>query len=143
MERLLIFRAAASRGGWIGLCLLATLLAIEIALVAVVVRGPVGPLVAVLGLCALALVPLAGCGVFLGLSALTVSTLRAEGLMLPWAGGLRAALLAGAWAWSASLAFGILRRTSAPASRIALAMAAMGAAGAMAAGSWALLFWPA
>lgn len=89
-----------------------------------------------------ALVPLAGCGVFLGLSAVTVSTLRAEGLALQWVGEARAGLLAGAWIWSLWLARGILRRAAASRLRRALAIGLMAAGGTLAAASWALLFWP-
>ncbi len=88
-----------------------------------------------------AFIPLAGCGVFLGLSALTVSTLRAEGVAMQWVQEARAVLLSGAWLWSAWLARGILRREPAPALRVALATAAAGAAGAAAASSWVFLFW--
>lgn len=53
------------------------------------------------------LVPIAGCGVFLGLSALTVTMLRAEGLALAFVGTIRGFLLAGAAAWSIGLAWRI------------------------------------
>ena len=46
------------------------------------------------------LIPLAGCGVFLGLSALSVTLLRAEGFALQWIGFARIGLLAGAFLWS-------------------------------------------
>jgi hypothetical protein len=46
----------------------------------------------------------AGCGVFLGLSALTVTLLRAEGLPLQWVNAVRLALIAGASLWSLWLA---------------------------------------
>lgn len=88
-----------------------------------------------------ALTPLAGCGIFLGLSALTVYTLRAEGVAMQWTQEARAVLLSGAWLWSAWLARGILRREPAPPLRIALATTAMVAAGAAAASSWVFLFW--
>jgi polyferredoxin len=88
-----------------------------------------------------ALVPVGGCGVFLGLSALTVSLLRSEGLALPWVGSLRAALLTGAWFWSVCLATRILRRLRVSPPRIALAASVMAAAGALATAGWALMFW--
>jgi hypothetical protein len=88
-----------------------------------------------------ALVPIGGCGVFLGLSALTVSILRSEGLALPWTGSLRAALLTGAWFWSVWLARGILRRLPASPPRVALATSVMAATGALATAGWASLFW--
>ena len=46
------------------------------------------------------LIPIAACGVFLGLSSLTVTMLHAEGLTLNFVGALRAFLLAGASLWS-------------------------------------------
>lgn len=88
-----------------------------------------------------ALTPLAGCGVFLGLSALTASLLRAEGVALHWVGDVRAALLPGAWLWSVWLAGGILRRASLPSWRLALAVLPMAAAAGLAAASGIALFW--
>jgi hypothetical protein len=58
---------------------------------------------------ALGLVPLAGIGLFLGLSMMTATHLRAEGAALDWLPGLRAALLAVGVAWSAWLGFGLLK----------------------------------
>jgi 4Fe-4S binding domain len=60
-----------------------------------------------------ALVPLAGVSVFIGLSALTVTLLRAEGLPMHWAGWARAGLLMLGMAWSARLAWGIGRERGA------------------------------
>jgi hypothetical protein len=51
-----------------------------------------------------ALTPLAGCGVFLGLSALTVSMLKTEGLVLHWLPQARMLLLGLAAAWTIWLA---------------------------------------
>ena len=51
------------------------------------------------------LIPLAGAGVFLGLSATTLSLLRAEHVSLWWATDLRIAILAVANLWSAWLAW--------------------------------------
>ena len=56
-----------------------------------------------------ALIPLGGCGVFLGLSATTVAMLRAEHLSLGWVSPLRLVLLAGATAWTMWLAFKIAK----------------------------------
>lgn len=53
------------------------------------------------------LIPIAGCGVFLGLSGITVTMLRAEGFELGFVGPLRAALLGGAAVWSVVLAWKI------------------------------------
>lgn len=87
------------------------------------------------------LVPLAGCGVFLGLSALTVSGLRAEGMTLRWVDGAREALLLGAWIWSLWLARGILRREATSRLRLVLAMAPLAGAGMLAVAGWVFLFW--
>ena len=59
---------------------------------------------------ALALVPLAGVGVFLGLSMLTVTLLRGEGITLPGVTGLRIALLALGACWSLWLAIRMIGR---------------------------------
>ena len=49
---------------------------------------------------AMTLIPLAGISVFLGLSMLTLTQLRAEGVVFPWVGGARAALLVMGLGWS-------------------------------------------
>src|SRR5205814_6537329 len=49
------------------------------------------------------LIPLAGAGVFLGLSALTVTQLRMDGIALPYVGAARAAMLAAASLWCITL----------------------------------------
>ncbi|HXH01833.1 MAG TPA: 4Fe-4S binding protein [Candidatus Competibacteraceae bacterium] len=88
-----------------------------------------------------ALVPLAGCGLFLGLSALTVTLLRDEGLLLLWVSPLRATLLAGATLWTLWLGWRIgARYTATPARRIAV-VALLGGACALIDYGWALLFW--
>jgi polyferredoxin len=87
------------------------------------------------------LIPMAGCGVFLGLSALTVTMLRAEGVPVGVVGPLRALFLAGATLWCVMLAWRITgARTTARARRVA-ATAAMGGAVATGLASWVLLFW--
>lgn len=86
------------------------------------------------------LVPLAGCGVFLGLSALTVSLLRAEGFDLPWVGIARAALLAGATAWCVWLAWRIAGRSVHGVARLGATMA-VAVAALVGDASWTLLFW--
>jgi len=86
------------------------------------------------------LIPIAGCGVFLGLGGLTVSMLRAEGFALAFIGVLRAFLLAGAACWSIALAWQIAgRATTSVLRRLA---AAMGVACAVLIGaaSWLLLW---
>jgi len=87
-----------------------------------------------------ALVPLAAAGVFLGLSALTVSLLRSEGLTLAWVGPARMALLAGAGTWSLWLAWRIAGLSATGTRRVA-ATAAVGLAVALAVAGWAHLFW--
>src|SRR4029450_2481586 len=50
-----------------------------------------------------ALIPLAGLGVFLGLSSLTVTLAKAEGIGLAWVPWVRGMLLAAGAGWSAYL----------------------------------------
>ncbi|PSC06281.1 hypothetical protein SLNSH_03045 [Alsobacter soli] len=88
-----------------------------------------------------ALIPIAGCGVFLGLSALTVTILRADGFELGFVGPLRAALLAGASLWSLTLAWGIARLQPVGAARRFAGVAAVGVAVTVGAVSWGSLFW--
>jgi hypothetical protein len=89
---------------------------------------------------AYALIPLAGTGAFLGLSMLTVTLLRAEGLVLAWVSGARAALLTAAVGWSAWLAWRMLVKTRAPAWRRGLAFAGVLAGMALPAGMWFIQF---
>jgi polyferredoxin len=58
---------------------------------------------------ALGLTPIAGLGLFLGLSMMTATHLRAEGATLAWLPGLRAVLLAIAVAWSAWLGWRLIK----------------------------------
>ncbi|MDA8255506.1 MAG: 4Fe-4S binding protein [Betaproteobacteria bacterium] len=58
---------------------------------------------------ALGLVPLAGIGLFLGLSMMSATHLRAEGIYLGWLTPLRAALLVIGLSWSAWLGWQLLR----------------------------------
>jgi hypothetical protein len=60
-----------------------------------------------------ALIPVAGAGVFLGLSATTLSLLRAEHVSLWWAQDVRIAILALSNVWSVWLAWRVARRYSA------------------------------
>ncbi|MGE5540636.1 MAG: 4Fe-4S binding protein [Gemmatimonas sp.] len=87
-----------------------------------------------------ALIPLAGCGVFLGLSSLTVTILRADGIRLHWVNDARAAFLAGAAAWSLVLAWRIAGRYAHGIRRI-LSVAAVASAVALGVASWVVLFW--
>jgi hypothetical protein len=86
------------------------------------------------------LVPLAGCGVFLGLSALSVTMLRHEGFALHWVGSARAALLVGAALWSIWLAWRV-SGLSAPGISRGLATACVALATGFGVGGWALMFW--
>jgi polyferredoxin len=88
-----------------------------------------------------ALIPLGGCGVFLGLSSLTVTMLRAEGLSLGFVGFLRAALLCGAGFWSMLLAWKIAGVYTRSALLRCCAVAAFAVSVAASAASWASLFW--
>jgi polyferredoxin len=87
------------------------------------------------------LLPIAGCGVFLGLSALTVTMLRTEGFELAFITPLRIALLAGAALWSCALCWQIAGAHVASRVRQAVAVGACGAAIAIGVATWALLFW--
>ena len=57
---------------------------------------------------ALGLLPLAGIGLFLGLSMMSATHLRAEGIALDWLTPLRAALLVAALGWSAWLGWKLI-----------------------------------
>jgi polyferredoxin len=87
------------------------------------------------------LIPIAGCGVFLGLSAMTLTQLRADGVSLGFVPPLRIALLVGSSLWSVALAWSVTglyaRRVLA---RVA-ATAAVGVAVAVSAFNWILMFW--
>lgn len=87
-----------------------------------------------------ALVPLAGCGVFLGLSALTVTLLRSEGLALRWVGDVRAALLVGASLWAIWLAWRVAGLSAKGGSR-AVATLCVALAALLSDAGWGLLFW--
>lgn len=61
---------------------------------------------------AMGLTPLAGVGLFLGLSMMTVNHLRAEGVLLPWLPWARGVLLGLGILWSLRLGHGLLRFAS-------------------------------
>jgi polyferredoxin len=86
------------------------------------------------------LVPLAGCGVFLGLSALSVTLLRSEGIALHWVGAARLALLSGAALWSVFLAWRIAGLSATGLRRMATT-SCVALAAFFACSGWALLFW--
>lgn len=91
------------------------------------------------------LIPLAGSGVFLGLSGLTVSLLRTEGVATGWVAFARAAVLAGAAFWSTGLAWRVAGlateglATNGP--RRMLVTGCVGMAVALSVAGWADLFW--
>ena len=88
-----------------------------------------------------ALIPLAGAGVFLGLSATTLSLLRAEHVPLDWASTARVAILCVFNAWSAWLAWRVTGRYSQRLWQRGLAMLGFAAALAVVDGAWWLMFW--
>ena len=88
---------------------------------------------------AYALIPLAGLGVFLGLSSLTVTLAKAEGWPLGAVPAIRVAVLGAGAAWSLSLAWRQLADVADRASRLR-AFAACAIAVAVVVAAWALLF---
>jgi polyferredoxin len=86
------------------------------------------------------LIPIAACGVFLGLSSNTLTMLRAEAIDLPHIQEGRAVLLAAATIWSLTLAWRVAGLSAGGLRRI-LATAFVGAAAGVAVANWALLFW--
>jgi polyferredoxin len=87
------------------------------------------------------LIPIAACGVFLGLSATTLAQLRADGLSLAFVAPLRVALLAGASLWSLSLGWSVAGRYSRSLAARSAATAGVGAAVAVSVMNWVLMFW--
>lgn len=87
------------------------------------------------------LIPIAGCGVFLGLSAITVTQLRAENLGLYWVNDARAILVAGACVWSLWLIWSIAGRYTVSLLRRLACLAAGALAIACGAVHWIMLFW--
>ena len=87
------------------------------------------------------LIPIAACGVFLGLSAMTVTMLRAEGVPSGFVGPLRGGLLGGAALWSIVLGWkiaGLATRRFLPQLAATLCVALAASIGVA---SWVLLFW--
>lgn len=101
--------------------------------------GP-GPALRRLHHMAQGLLPVAGCGVLLGLSAQTVNLLRAEGLALPWVNDARTAALAFAGAWSLHLIWRVAGRYRQGVERIwATGLATVSVV--VGTVPWVLLFW--
>ena len=88
-----------------------------------------------------ALIPVAGIGVFLGLSAVTLTLLRGEGIVLHWVQPLRLALLVAASLWSLRLGWGVLRAWGLPRARAAGALLPVAVALAWVGSAWGWLFW--
>ncbi|MBS4095259.1 MAG: 4Fe-4S binding protein [Sulfuricella sp.] len=86
------------------------------------------------------LIPLGGCGIFLGLSALTISQLSAEGLQFDWLPSARGVLLGIAALWSMALAAGMLRRETSATCRIGANLAVAGAVAGVITPWWFLFF---
>ncbi|MEJ0092140.1 MAG: 4Fe-4S binding protein [Methylocella sp.] len=87
------------------------------------------------------LIPIAACGVFLGLSATTVSLLRAEGVSFGFLSLLRAAMLAGAAIWSVALSWSIAGRWTKNSLARSAATSCVALAVSIGVFSWVLLFW--
>ncbi len=87
------------------------------------------------------LIPIAACGVFLGLSAITVTMLRAEGFAFGFVGPLRALLLGGAAVWSIVLAWKIAGLATANYLRRFAATFCVALAASIGAASWVVFFW--
>jgi polyferredoxin len=88
-----------------------------------------------------ALIPLAGCGVFVGLSATTISLLRAEHWPVYWANDVRAALLSSMTLWSLWLGWKVTARHTASWPLRVAAMAPLAGGLALVNYAWLLMFW--
>lgn len=88
-----------------------------------------------------ALIPQAGCGVFLGLTATTLTILRHHDLSTAWAGDVRLLMLSIANAWSLWLAARLVSRYTASWAARAASLACIVAALALADSAWWLMFW--
>lgn len=88
-----------------------------------------------------AMIPIAGCGVFIGLSATTVNLLRGEHLPVYWANPVRAALLTATTLWSLWLGWRVTGQHGASMVRRLASMAGVIAALALVNGLWLLMFW--
>ena len=87
------------------------------------------------------LIPIAGCGVILGLSSLTVTMLHNEGLTLSFVPVVRASLLLASGAWALWLGYRILGLFSVSQMRRLLALVPLALAITTAGMAWATLFW--
>lgn len=82
-----------------------------------------------------------GAGVFLGLSALTVSQLRSDGVDLLFVDGLRASVLALASIWSGILCWQVSGIYTRATGRRAMAVLAVSVGMSVVGSGWLLLFW--
>lgn len=87
------------------------------------------------------LIPVAGCGVFLGLSAQTATLLRADGFVLDWVSPLRMTLLGLATLWTLALGERITRRYATGIVARVPAMTSLVLACAVVDFGWSLMFW--
>lgn len=87
------------------------------------------------------LVPLAGAGLYLGLSAMTVTQLRADGILIPHVSEARALFLGLAVAWSAWLGWRVTGLYAGTRTARAAAIACLLPAWALPAAGWVLFFW--
>ncbi len=87
------------------------------------------------------LIPIAACGVFLGLSAITVTALRNEGLPVAFAGPLRVGLLGGAALWSIVLGWKIAGQGAQRFTQRLAATVCVGLATSIGVASWVMFFW--
>ncbi|MFD2192216.1 4Fe-4S binding protein [Pistricoccus aurantiacus] len=87
-----------------------------------------------------ALIPLGGLGVFLGLSTITVTLLRGDGLRMLWVNDARAALLIATSAWCLSLGWKILGQYATGLRRL-LALGGVVLAIGVVLLAWWLMFW--
>lgn len=90
---------------------------------------------------AMGLIPLAGLGVFLGLSMLTLTQLRAEGIVLSWIDPARATVLGLGVAWSAWLGARLLLDRAPSRPHAALAMPLYAVPLAAVGTAWILVFY--
>ncbi|GAB3628057.1 ferredoxin [Pandoraea terrae] len=88
-----------------------------------------------------ALIPIAGAGVFIGLSATTINLLRAEHLPVGWANDVRAAILAATTLWSLWLGWRVTGRHATSWLRRVAGMTGIVAALALVNWLWLLMFW--
>lgn len=90
---------------------------------------------------AMALIPIGGVGLFLGLSMLTLAQLRAEHASVAFLPLLRAALLAGGAGWSAWLGGRIVLGSPAPAARRAFALLLYATVVTIPVATWYFVLW--